>query len=67
MVNRTHATIMIKISPYGIYWYLYSYQEKIISVLVNERYIYSYENNIINDWDYECGVRIDESKFINQV
>tara|TARA_R100001129_G_scaffold153079_1_gene115634 strand:+ start:799 stop:966 length:168 start_codon:yes stop_codon:yes gene_type:complete len=41
--------------------------EKIISVLVNERYIYSYENNIINNWDYECGVRIDESLIINQV
>tara|TARA_E500000318_G_C3402992_1_gene150539 strand:- start:306 stop:473 length:168 start_codon:yes stop_codon:yes gene_type:complete len=41
--------------------------EKIISVLVNERTIYSYENNIINDWDYEHGIRIDESQSINQV
>ena len=39
--------------------------EKIISVLVFEHTIYSYENNIINDWYYECGVRIDESQSIN--
>ena len=39
--------------------------EKIISVLVNERYIYSYENNIINDWYYEWGGRIDEAQSIN--
>ena len=34
--------------------------EKIISVLVNERNTYLYENNIINDWDYEYGLCIDE-------
>ena len=51
---------MKKNSSYGIYWYLYSYQEKIISVLVNERNTYLYENNIINDWDYEYGLCIDE-------
>ena len=35
--------------------------EKIISVLVFERTIYSYENNIINDWNLRRIIHIDES------
>ena len=67
LVNRTRLPIMKKNSSYGTYWYLYSYQEKIISVLVFERNTYLYENNL-NDNQYNGdSIHIDESLSINQI
>ena len=40
---------------------------KVFSVLVKQRYIYLYENNLINNYNYGSSIRIDESLSINQV
>ena len=40
---------------------------KVFSVLAKQRYIYLYENNLINNSGSRYGIHIDESLSINQV